>query len=334
MVFRSGDKVKEATNPMKTCLVFTILGVSLLAQAPFGPLATPPKSDANTEVAVVDGHSVTVGDVRQMLESAPPQIMQQFRQNPQMAIKTYFLIKYLSAEGDKENLAEQSPLKEQLEMMRANVIAGAMVNRERDGYKVSEDMIKAFYERNKSRYERAKVKIIYIAFKPGSAVAPCTKSPEECAKEALEQAHSKNERSEGDAKAIAEDILKQVKAGAKFEDMVAKYSDDEETKKAGGDLGRPVTSTSSYSEDIKKAIFALKVGEVSMPFRQAAGFFLIRLEEKTVQPMDEVLEPIVQEIRQTHLNEFMQSLDKRFQPAVKNTDFFLKPEAFLSAPAK
>ena len=93
---------------MKTCLIFVSLAAALMGHAlPFGPLASPPKFDANTEVAVVDGHSVTVGEVRQMLDSAPPQIMQQFRQNPQMAIKTYFLIKYLSAEGDKAKLADQ-----------------------------------------------------------------------------------------------------------------------------------------------------------------------------------------------------------------------------------
>jgi peptidyl-prolyl cis-trans isomerase C len=320
---------------MKTCLIFVSLAAALMGQAPpFGPLATPPKFDANTEVAVVDGHSVTVSDVRTMLETAPPQIMQQFRQNPQVAIMTYYLIKYLSSEGEKAKLADQSPLKEQLEMLRANTLAQAMLNHERDGYKVSEDMIKEFYEHNKARYERAKVKIIYIAFKPGTASSVCTKSPEECAKEAFEQAHSKNGRSEAEAKAIADDIVKQLKAGAKFEDMVAKYSDDEDSKKVGGDLGKAVTSTSSYAEDVKKAIFALKQGEVSTPFRQSNGFLLIRLEEKTAQPMDEVLEPIVQEIRQTHLNDFMNGLDKRFQPAVKNTDFFLKPDAFLSAPAK
>jgi parvulin-like peptidyl-prolyl isomerase len=314
---------------MKTCLVFALFGVSLWAQ--FTPQATAPKSDANPEIAVVDGQTILLSDIRKMIESAPPQILQQFKVNPQMAIQTYFVIKHLAAEGDKAKLAEESPLKEQLEMLRANIVAEAMLNQERDGYKVSEEMIKNFYERNKSRYEQAKVKIIYLASRP--APAPC-KTPEECAKQAVEAAHPASVRSEEEARKLADDILAKLKAGAKFEEMVAKYSDDEESKKTGGDLGKAITSTSSYSDDVKKAIFALKVGEVSSPFRQSTGFLLIRLEEKTTQPLNEVIEPIVQEIRQTHLNDYINSLNRRFQPAVKDTDFFLKPETFLAPQAK
>ena len=315
---------------MKTCLIFVAFGASLWAQ--FGPT---PQSSKNPEIAVVDGHSVTVNDVRQMLDSAPPNVISTFKENPQMAIQIYFTLKYLAVEGDKAKLAEESPLKEQLEMLRAQALTQAMLNRERDGYKVSEDMIKNFYEGNKSRYEQAKVKIIYIAFKPGVADhTPCTKTIQECAQEAVGEVHSKNGRSEGDAKKLAEQIAAQLKAGAKFEDMVEKYSDDEGSKKAGGDLGKAVTSTSAYAEDVKKAIFALKVGEVSSPFRQSDGFLLIRLEEKTAQPLDQVMEPIIQEIRQSHLNDYMNALNKRFQPVVKNPDFFVNPNPFLSPPAK
>jgi parvulin-like peptidyl-prolyl isomerase len=315
---------------MKTCLIFALFGASLWAQ--FTPLATPPKSDANPEIALVDGHSVMLSDVRKIIETAPPQIVQQFKVNPQMAIQTYYILKYLAAEGDKAKLAEQSPLKEQLEMLYANAVAGAVINQERDGYKVSEEMIRNFYEANKSRYEQAKVKIIYLAFKP--APAPCKQTAEECAKQAVEAAHPGSGRTEEEARKIADDILAKLKSGAKFEEMVAKYSDDEESKKTGGDLGKAITYASPYSDDVKKAIFALKVGEVSSPFRQNTGFLLIRLEEKTAQPLTEVMEPIVQEIRQNHLNDYMNSLNRRFQPAVKNTDFFLKPETFLVPQAK
>ena len=314
---------------MKTCLIFAVFGASLWAQ--FTPQATPPKSDANPEIAVVDGHSIHLDEIRKMIETAPPQIVQQFKVNPQMAIQTYFIIKYLAAEGDKAKLAEESPLKEQLEMLRANTVAGAMINQERDGYKVSEEMIKNFYQSNKSRYEQAKVKIIYLAFKAEQALC---KTPEECAKQAVEAAHSGNVRSEEAAKKLAQDILAKLKAGEKFEDMVAKYSDDEESKKVGGDLGKAITSTSPYADDVKKAIFALKVGEVSSPYRQNNGFLLVQLEEKTEQPLNEVIEPIVQEIRQNHLQDYMNSLNRRFQPAVKDTDFFLKPETFLAPQAK
>ena len=70
---------------MKTCLIFAAFGMSVWAQ--FSPAPATPKSTANPEIAVVDGHSVTLNDVRQMLDTAPPQFLQFFKQNPQQAIQ-------------------------------------------------------------------------------------------------------------------------------------------------------------------------------------------------------------------------------------------------------
>src|SRR5258708_19951126 len=122
---------------MKSCFLLAICGFSLLAQQ-----ALP----ANTVVATVAGQNVTIDDVRKMLETAPPQIGQLFQQSPQVAIQQYFIMRYLASEGERLKLAEQSPLKEQLNLLRENIVAQAMVNRERDGFEVTGDQIEKFYE--------------------------------------------------------------------------------------------------------------------------------------------------------------------------------------------
>ena len=45
--------------------------------------------------------------------------------------------------------------------------------------------------------------------------------------------------------------------------------------------------------------------------------------------MDEVIEPIIQEIRQAHLSDFLTNLNQRFTPVVKKPEFFVKPEEFF-----
>ena len=46
--------------------------------------------------------------------------------------------------------------------------------------------------------------------------------------------------------------------------------------------------------------------------------------------IEEVREPIVQQIRQDHLNEFMMNLQNRFRPEIKDPEFFARPSAILN----
>ena len=110
--------------------------------------------------------------------------------------------------------------------------------------------------------------------------------------------------------------MKQIRGGADFAKLVAQYSEDPASKAAGGDFG-VVNTNSSYSADVKKAVLALKAGEVTDPLRQSNAFYIIRVEEKTTQPMDELRGAISDEIRQAHLNEWLAGVGKKFEPKWK-----------------
>ncbi len=90
---------------------------------------------------------------------------------------------------------------------------------------------------------------------------------------------------------------------------------------------------SSYSADVKKAVLALKVGEVTDPLRQSNAFYIIRVEEKTIQPMGEVTDSISEEIRGAHLNQWLAEVGKRFEPTVKSVEFFTQPKLALPGAA-
>ncbi len=320
---------------MRACVLTIAFASALLAQtvppllqAPLGP---------DTVVATVAGANVTVAEVQKMLAAATPQAVQMFQTNPQEAIKQMFLMRHLAEEGEKAKLGEKSPYKEQLEFMRANLLAGLMYNQERDGYAVTGEQIESFYNSNQSLWEQAKIKIIFIGFKPAAAgPAKGELKPEDianAARQAFDTANSPNQRSEEQASQLASDLVKQLRAGADFVKLVAQYSDDSSSKGSAGDFGAPITPTSAYSDDFKKPILALKQGELSDPIKQPNGFYVVRVEEKSVQPLNSVREPIIQELRKKHLDEWIKDLNNRFQPAVLRPDFFLQPGKYLSAPA-
>ena len=314
---------------MKTCLLFAAL--LAMASAQFAPAPLTPDS----VVATVDGKKVTVADIQAILQSSPPGFVQGFQKDPMTALSTYFGLKHMAAEGDKLKLAEQSPLKEQIEFFRANAVAGAMINRERDSYHVDSTMIDAYFERHRSNYEQARIKLIQIAFKPAPA-APTGTSPDDlkrAAEEAFGAANARSSRTEAQAKTLAADIVRQIRAGADFVKMVEQYSDDPGTKSNSGDYG-VIKPDSSLPEDFRKKVFALKSGEVSDPLGMGTDLYIVRVEEKIMPAIADVREQIIQNIRQEHLGEYINSLNSRFRPTVVNPEFFARPEAILGPQAR
>jgi hypothetical protein len=310
---------------MKLCFLSLALAALLPAQ--------PPPVTPETVVAKIDGKDLTMGELRRMLESYPPVFMQDFQRDPQHAIQSIFLIRYAASEGEKLKLAEESPWKEQLEIARMNVVAAAMYNHERNSFSVSIDDMNGFYERNQARYEQAAIKIIKIAFKPGTAGPTPKKSVEELAKEAFEAAHAGTDRSEADARKLAAEVVNKLRGGADFAQMVAQYSDDAESKASGGDFGT-VKPTSAYADDFKKAVLALKPGQFSDPIASGPALYIALVETKSVQPMDEVRVQIIDEIKDTHFKEYFNALQRRFVPVLERPDLLVQMNANLRPAGK
>jgi parvulin-like peptidyl-prolyl isomerase len=306
---------------MKHLLLLSVLSAgAMFAQAPSVVPGSAPVGD-DAVVAKVDSHEVTAREIREALANMPPEFQQLYQRNPQYAVQQLFVMRHLSTEAEKEKLDQQSPLKEQLAASRANILATAMLNHERDYYRVPDGDIEENYKRNLTRYQQARIKVISIAFKPSAAGNTAGQSLEEIARAATQAAVTGQQRSEADAKKLAEDLVKQIRGGADFAKLVAQYSDDADSKAKGGDFGA-VNFNSAYSDEIKKAVFALKAGEVTDPLRQAGAFYVIRVEERNVQTLREVTEPIMQELRQAHLQQWFQDLNKRYEIKVENLQFF------------
>lgn len=85
---------------------------------------------------------------------------------------------------------------------------------------------------------------------------------------------------EADAKARkkAEDLLDQLKAGASFEELAKKYSDDYGSAAQGGDLGW--FGRGQMVKPFEEAAFRLKKGELSGVVKSSFGYHIIKVEGK------------------------------------------------------
>ena len=91
------------------------------------------------------------------------------------------------------------------------------------------------------------------------------------------------------AKAKAEDVLKQLKGGAKFADLAKKYSGDPGSKDKGGELGKLLKGQTV--KPFEDAVFSAKVGDIVGPVQTEFGYHIIQVESRTephLQTLDEV----------------------------------------------
>jgi len=286
------------------------LSISLWAQAPL--------TDSRKVVASVAGNDVTVADVEKMLTTFDPQMIAAFQQNPQDLLSRYYLVLHLAEEADKAKLLEKSPYKEQYEALRLQLMSNARVNEENNSFPVTPEAIDAYYKQHSGEYEQAKIKAIYIPY--AGQVAPMSTDKaalEAAARAALESAHAK--RSEAEARALADDIVKQLRGGADFAKLAEQYSEDPTSKAAGGDFG-VIKAVGDFPPELKSVVFALKPGEIGEPLRQPTAFYIFRVEEKGTQPVDEVREAIIHTLRNEHFNQWMKEVTAGYKAVIKDPD--------------
>jgi peptidyl-prolyl cis-trans isomerase SurA len=80
------------------------------------------------------------------------------------------------------------------------------------------------------------------------------------------------------ARVKAQSILDSIRAGASFEEMAKKYSDDLGSARNGGNLG--LARRGVFVKDFEEAAFALQPGQVSDLVQTQFGFHIIKLVEK------------------------------------------------------
>jgi peptidyl-prolyl cis-trans isomerase SurA len=195
--------------------------------------------------------------------------------------------------------------------LRNSIVTQAVIGREVGSHiQITPDEAKKFYEEHKAELERpeqvALSEILVAPVKPDPKAKEGTPVPDPTP-EQLEAAEKR-----------ANELLAQLKGGAKF-DEVAKKSSDGPTASQGGDLGD--FRRGMLSKDLEDKTFAMKSGDVSDVIRTKQGFIILKVTEHTaagVPPYKEVENQVQEAI---YL--------KKLQPALRTYLTKLREEAFI-----
>lgn len=83
---------------------------------------------------------------------------------------------------------------------------------------------------------------------------------------------------EAKAKVKVDDIMKQVRSGIDFGMLVSRYSDDENTRKTGGDLG--FFTEENMMPEIAEVALSLIPGEVANPIKMPYGYHIVKVTDR------------------------------------------------------
>jgi peptidyl-prolyl cis-trans isomerase SurA len=169
----------------------------------------------------------------------------------------------------------QNTRKEILKYRVINIAVGSKVN-------PSDADVESYYERHMKTGSNIQVKVSHIFISiPENADAAKVLEREEYAKK----------------------ILARARAGEDFATLAKELSEDQATRKDGGDLGY-FGKEMGLPKPVEELVFSLKVGELGGPVRGNQGFHVVKLMDrraKDVKPLAEVKDELRMQIRQKEM---------------------------------
>ncbi|MDH5711959.1 MAG: SurA N-terminal domain-containing protein [Gammaproteobacteria bacterium] len=199
------------------------------------------------------------------------------------------------------------------------------------GIEITEDEIKAAYESDASRYmlpEKVRVEYVELTSDALTAdiqideqaiaamyddyVATISKKEQRKARHILLKTDKKDEAT---VRNLLDDIKNQLAAGASFEDMASKHSQDTGSAKQGGDLGW--VEAGQMVKPFEDTLYALNEGEVSDVVESEYGLHLIKLEKIQAEPVES-------------LQQKRAELEKMYQQEVISNKFYELSESMAT----
>jgi peptidyl-prolyl cis-trans isomerase D len=241
------------------------------------------------------------------ISASPSELQVQYRYQNEKVKLDYALIKPEDLEAkiapsEAEIKAAYEKGKSQYQIPEKRIVEYGLVDtiKLRQNVQISDEDLKAKYQREIQQYEVPnRVHAEHILFmtvgKPDAEVDEIKKK--------------------------ADEVLKQLKKGAKFEDLAKKDSEDPGTKDKGGDLGWIVQGQTV--PEFEKVAFSLPPGSLSELVKTQFGFHIIKVlakETAHTKPFDEVKDSIRAPMMLTKADDEASKVAEQLATAVRKSN--------------
>lgn len=198
-----------------------------------------------------------------------------------------------------------------------------------DDVSIAESEIEAFYDENQGQFMRPeRVSVEYIELDTRD-MAATMEIDEDVLRQRYEATQARfmtaerrrashilitagNERTEDEARALAQSLAERLEGGEDFGALAEEYSDDPGSAGQGGDLGW--IEPDVMMPEFEAALYDLERGEVAGPVETEFGYHLIRLDEIDAprgQTFAEARSQILEEVREERAEDLYIELSER-----------------------
>ena len=275
--------MSRALSLLAVALTATALSAGALAQSASPAAATStapapaPKAAAAPagNIAVVNGHAIKAADlelvIRQINQKDTPELRAALRDK---------LIEFeiLTQEAKKRKITDREDVKFNADNAARNVVIGSLLREELEKHKLTDDQIKAEYDRQKALAGEKEYKAHHILV---------------------------------DTEDQAKAIIAKLDKGEKFEDL-AKGTKDAGSAANGGELDW--APAGAYVKEFSDAMIKLDKGKyTATPVKSQFGYHVIRLDDvRAMQPppFEQVKQRIADSLQQQQVKEFVEQLKK------------------------
>ena len=275
-----------------------------------GPLAVA-QTDPTRVVAEINGQKITAKQAIAVLATLTPDERKRFPETDvgiQQALQNAFVRVNFADEAEKLKMADASPWKEDLESARRGIMFQAYLQHLTTGdFEVKAADVTKYYAEHPAEFEQMKLAVIQVSFLPAGAKPP---------------ADGKPGRTQAEAKAKAEEVVKKLRAGANFAEVAKTDSDDTASAGKGGEIGSFPTGKNNLPANINDAVVKLKKGEVTDPLEARTGYYIILMSDRPKVSFEEANGKIIEELRSAHANDVMKATMAKYKIQVEDNDFF------------
>jgi len=252
-----------------------------------------PKKEEPAVLAVVNATKITKEEFLSEMEALPDfaRVMLETKEGKERFLDDMIKRELLYQEAKKKGLEKDKDFQKKLEeFKKINLVNMILKTEIEDKVKVGEKDIKDFFEKHPEEFRvGAEVRASHILVK-----------------------------TEDEAKKL----LEKIKTGEKFSKLAREFSIDVESAKKGGDLG--FFSRGQLIPEFEKAVFALKVGEVSGPVKTLFGYHIIKVADRKTgkaiefeQVKGEIERLLIAERQKSLFDSYIEGLKKASKISVK-----------------
>jgi len=272
----------------------------------FAPPAAPESNLAPDAVVITIGEQKITRAQFEVLLSAVGRLKATPAQKRQVA-EQYAELETMVQEARKRKLDDSPEVKQMMEIQSESYLANTLAKKISEDTHFTELDLRGYYDSHKNEFEEAKGSHILIRFK-GSAVPLKPNEKDLTDQEAL---------------AKAQDIRKQLLAGADFAALAKTESDDTGSAAKGGDLG--TFRKGQMVGPFDQAAFSLPVGQVSEPIKTQFGYHIIKIVSRESKPFEEVRPQIEKDMKPQLTREALQQIKEHTSVTLNDAYFGATP---------